>query len=155
MRKEKKQRKRRAVIPQLPPDPVQQLEDAADLHIDELDIAAQPGAEAAAVLDEAQADLAEPALEEVPTRTQRADTGDLYGVHVIPAEDRELAATEDSTLGENFLEALEETSAENGPAPEHELDVVDDSDECHKTHHSTDRRDRPVADKGAGGTGGL
>jgi hypothetical protein len=35
------------------------------------------------------------------------------------------------------------------------LDIVDDSDEDHPGHHKTDTRDRPVADKGSGGPGGM
>ena len=44
--------------------------------------------------------------------------------------------------------------AENGAAPERELDVVDDSD-IERGHHKTDTRDRPVADKGSGGNAGM
>ena len=72
-----------------------------------------------------------------------------------PGFDRELAATEDSTLGEHFFESLDAHATEGGPAVEHEVDVLDDSDPNHPTHHPTESGDRPVADKGSGGPGGL
>jgi len=88
------------------------------------------------------------------------DTGDLYGVHVSPAGDSDLSAPEDhdsfadADLGENWIEVLEQHSAEGGPAPEHEVTVIDDSDP-HDDHPPTDFRDRPKADRGSGGPGGL
>jgi hypothetical protein len=80
------------------------------------------------------------------------DTGDLYGVHVVPAADREVPDTEDE--GEHVFDAIEQHAAEYGPVPEHELDVIDDSDD-HDNHPPTDHRDRPKADRGSGGPGGL
>ena len=88
--------------------------------------------------------------EEDPVEAQ--DTGELYGVHVSPAADRDLGSRED--LGENWIEALEEHAAEGGPMPEHEVTVIDDSDP-HDDHPPTDFRDRPKADRGSGGPGGL
>ncbi|HEY1555759.1 MAG TPA: hypothetical protein VGF94_13065 [Kofleriaceae bacterium] len=86
------------------------------------------------------------------------DTGELYGVHVPPA-DIELApedsATEgDPALGESWLEELRAKASETGAEPEHEIDVIDDTDETHP-HHATESGDRPVADKGSGGIGGV
>jgi len=91
----------------------------------------------------------------------RKDLGDLYGVHLTPASDRELAASDDTssyqdaTLGESFTEELLAKSTEGGALPEHEVIVIDDSDDLHPTHHATESGDRPVADKGSGGPGGL
>lgn len=88
------------------------------------------------------------------------DTGDLYGLHTSPASDRELSAPEDrdsyaeSDLGENWLEALGQKAAEGGPTPEREVVIVDDSD-TEAGPPPTDFRDRPKADRGSGGPGGL
>jgi hypothetical protein len=88
------------------------------------------------------------------------DTGDLYGLHTSPAGDRALAAPEDhdafveAANGENWLEALEQQSAEGGPTPEHEVVIVDDSDP-QRGPPPTDFRDRPKADRGSGGPGGM
>jgi hypothetical protein len=76
------------------------------------------------------------------------------------ASDRDLDKTPDreefvdSEQGENWLETLEKKAAEYGAAEEEEVVVIDDSDE-HRGHSGSDHRDRPVADKGAGGHGGL
>lgn len=88
------------------------------------------------------------------------DTGELYGVHMVPAEDRDLSAgpdhgtNVDADEGEHVFESIEQHAAEYGPVPEHELDVIDDSDN-HDNHPPTDFRDRPKADRGSGGPGGL
>jgi hypothetical protein len=80
------------------------------------------------------------------------------------AADTNLAAREDQDLfegswrGETWLEALEEHAMEMGPAPEEEVVIIDDSDiehPDHRGHHPTEWRDRPIADKGSGGPGGL
>jgi hypothetical protein len=45
-----------------------------------------------------------------------------------------------------------------GPAPEEEVVIIDDSEiehPDHRGHHPTEWRDRPIADKGSGGPGGL
>ena len=81
------------------------------------------------------------------------DTGELYGVHVSAAEDR-VAPDSDSSLGENWFESLGHTAAEGGPMPEHEVVIFDESDP-HSGPSATDFRDRPKADRGAGGPGGL
>ena len=108
-------------------------------------------------------DLANPAertADDVAAATHK-DVGDLYGVHVTPASDRELAdatdvsSYQDATLGETFTEELLAKSTEGGTLPEHEVVVLDDSDDQHPTHHPTESGDRPVADNGSGGPGGL
>jgi hypothetical protein len=94
-------------------------------------------------------------------RTAKADdVGELYGVHLPPAQDRERGSGPEhgeyaeSELGENWLETLGGETAEGGPVPEHEVDPNDDSD-YRGGHHATESGDRPVADKGSGGPGGL
>jgi hypothetical protein len=81
------------------------------------------------------------------------DVGDLYGVHTPIASDRQLP-DDDRAFdgGQNWVEALEERAVEGGPLPEHELDVVDEHDD---KHPHTDTKDRPIADLGAGGRGGM
>jgi hypothetical protein len=81
------------------------------------------------------------------------DEGDLYGVHTPAASDRTLPDDDRAfESGQNWIEALEERSAEGGPLPEHEIDVVDEADD---KHPHTERKDRPIADLGSGGRGGL
>jgi hypothetical protein len=110
--------------------------------------------------DEMDTTLDEDVEDEAEAEAGAEDTGDLYGVHVTPAEDRELAAPDDqdsykdADLGENWIESLEQHAAEGGPTPEHEVTVIDDSDP-HDDHPPTDFRDRPKADRGSGGPGGL
>ncbi|HSN30883.1 MAG TPA: hypothetical protein VLT45_31560 [Kofleriaceae bacterium] len=152
-----------------PEDPSQQLDDAGEFHIEPLAIEAQPAAEAAEDLDiasaenvEGESERDEPAADEPPERVR--ETGELYGVRTPHAGDANLAAPEDqdsyegAERGENWLEALEEHATVMGPVPEEEIVIVDDSDVGapeHRGHHSTEWRDRPVADKGSGGPGGL
>jgi hypothetical protein len=88
------------------------------------------------------------------------DVGLLYGVHVPPAMETELSAGEDhdsyrgADLGESFIEMLVEKSTELGPLPEHDVDVIDESDP-EAPPPPTDHRDRPKADRGSGGVGGM
>lgn len=166
-----------------PEDPSQLLDDASQYADLDLEIEAQPDTEAGADFAAALADSAgeegaldddalgfEEAARELDTPAETTadaiadaasdeDTGDLYGVHIPPADpDFDLTGDqesfEDSELGEHVFETLEKETAEAGAEPEHVLDLVDTSDE-HVQHHSTERRDRPVADKGSGGIGGL
>jgi hypothetical protein len=124
----------------------QQLDDSGDFQVE-----AQPDAEAT---EDREAAETEP-------QPRVKDVGDLYGVHLPPASDRDLDGAEDqesfrdSTLGETFVEELITHATEGGPTEEHLIDVVDDSDADHPTHHATESRDRPVADKGSGGPGGV
>ncbi len=153
-----------------PEDPTQQLDDTGEFHIEPLAVEAEPAAEISEQFDIASAENVggEEEFGEEPTvETQSElvhDTGELYGVRTPHAGDTNLAAAEDrdafegSWRGENWLESLEEHAAVMGPAPEEEVVIVDDSDvdhPDHRGHHSTDWRDRPVADKGSGGPGGL
>jgi hypothetical protein len=85
----------------------------------------------------------------------RRGAGDLYGVHVTPAIDRDLPDDDRAQAeGESWLEHLNATAAEVGPEPEHVLDMLDDSDP-HAGHHKRAKDDVPVADHGSGGPRGL
>lgn len=81
--------------------------------------------------------------------------GDLYGVHVTAAADRELP---DDDLaqeeGESWLERLETSATESGPEPEQMIDINEDTDP-RAGHHRTATSDTPVADLGSGGPRGL
>lgn len=154
-----------------PEDPTQQLDDTGEFHIEPLAVEAQPAAEASEDFDIAAAENVEGeselGLEEAAADEHRDlahETGELYGVRTPHAGDTSLAAPEDqdayegSWRGENWREALEEHAATMGPAAEEEIVIVDDSDvehPDHRGHHPTEWRDRPVADKGSGGPGGL
>ena len=136
-------------------------EDLATLHLEPVAVEAQPAAEAAEDLDIAAAEVVE---SEAELEQAVKDTGELYGVRVPHAGDPHLAAPEDQDAfegamrGETWLEALGEHATAMGPAPEEEVVVVDDSDHehpRHRGHHATESGDPPVADKGAGGPGGM
>lgn len=143
-----------------PDDPVQSLE-SGEVDVDPLEVEAEVAELADDVIEPArdademdQAELARPGM------PADEDIGELYGVHQPGGEDHDLAdpddedGYQDATLGENWLEALESHAAEGGPADEQEIVVIDETDEEHP-HHSTESGDRPVADKGSGGVGGL
>lgn len=156
-----------------PGDPSQQLDEAGEFHVVPLEVEALPEAEADADTDlavelaeeEGETDLEdeEYGLEpgEEPTAEQRTarakDRGDLYGVHTPPATDTDVAPDRpsQSTDGETWTEELLAHAAEGGAVAEHELDVTEEAEDPHWGHHGTESRDRPVADKGAGGRGGL
>lgn len=85
----------------------------------------------------------------------RQGAGDLYGVHVTSAVDRDLPDDDQAQAeGENWLEHLNATAAESGPEPEAVLDMLDESDP-HAGHHKRAKDDIPVADYGSGGPRGL
>ena len=166
----------RSIVDIDPEDPTQRIDDAGHYSITDLDVEAQPAAEAAADLDTAAIDAAgeeegedtEEDLVEEPDETTadaiaaatKKDAGELYGVHTPNAEDKDLDKTrdqeefQDSTQGETWLETLGKKATEYGAEPEEELDVIDNSDP-QGGHHSTEGGDRPVADKGSGGPSGL
>jgi hypothetical protein len=139
-----------------PADPSQQLDEAGGFQIEPLELDVEPTSESEDDLD-AAITRADPGDEDTAV-ARRQDVGELYGVHLPPALDRDLAAPEDhdsyarADAGENWIESLEQAAAENGPAVEREVDPTDDSD--HHVHHASDTRDRPVADRGGGGPGG-
>jgi hypothetical protein len=151
-----------------PEDPSQQLDDTGEFHVEPLDVDVEPAVEASEDFDVASAEnlLGESEPEDVTVDKDAeldGETGDLYGVRTPHAGDTELAAAEDrdafegSWRGENWLEALEEHATLMGPALEEEVVIVDDSDAehpDHRGHHPTERRDRPIADKGSGGPAG-
>ncbi len=118
----------RRFVESLPDDP--EIEAALDLQSLELDESPLP------VLD-ASVDVSEVAR----------DTDDLYGVY---APDDDVAMGE----GQNWIEALETDVIEYGTEPERPLDMSDDG-EMISAGRSSVTRDTPVADRGAGGPGGL
>jgi hypothetical protein len=138
------------LIPDVDPkDSVQSLDDVVVLHVEELGVDAMPHVEAEdlTVLEAFGGDY------EVPTDTRRHDSGELYGQHVPAAVDR--THPDDDTaqgVGENWVEALLEDSAESGPVPEQPLDMTDEND---LEHRSSDMRDLPVADRGSAGPRGV
>jgi hypothetical protein len=154
-----------------PTDPAQSLDEAQDFHLEPLDINVMPGAEqqedidvaigladADADEDDDPEDMLDADELTADDRTADAkDVGDLYGVHIARADapergtGPELAQYAEADLGENWLETLETDAIEGGPAAEVEVDATDDADRT----HGTESGDRPVADKGAGGPGGL
>lgn len=149
-----------------PEDPSQQLDDLGTIQVGPLAVDARPSAEAAeevatAVAENAPADVDLAVTIPHARRVEAVkDTGELYGVRTPHAGDPDLAAPEDrdgfegAERGENWLESLSGHAAESGPAPEEEVVIVDDSDP-ERGHSSTESGDRPVADKGSGGPGGL
>jgi hypothetical protein len=54
--------------------------------------------------------------------------------------------------GETWMEALDASATEFGPAPESDVDVVDEQD---VPPHPSDVKDTPVADHGSGGRSGV
>lgn len=149
-----------------PNDPVQRISedafdvsDIADLDVDAIDAA---DAEAARDLAMLESDREQAALElDTPSQTTldavdgaaEGDLGDLYGVHTPPAVDRTLPDDRAAMdQGQTWLEAMQESAVEYGAEPEHEIDLVDEQD---KPPHPSDLRDRPVADRGSGGPGGV
>jgi hypothetical protein len=159
-----------------PEDPSQQLDDIGQIDVEPLAVDARSAAETSEDFDLAFAENVtgesepedESDLEDAPSDDDSGelahDTGELYGVRTPHAGDTDLSAPEDqdsfegADRGETWLESLEEHAALMGPAPEEEVVIVDDSDlehPDHRGHHPTDWRDRPVADKGSGGSGGL
>jgi hypothetical protein len=170
----------RRVVDTDPEDPSQQLDELGQFNLEPLAFEAQPAAEALEDFDIASAEnvegeeeleeevTAELAVPSEATAEMYADaaeeTGELYGVRTPHAGDPDLAAPEDrdafegSWRGETWLEALSEHAIEMGPMPEEEVVIIDDSDLEHPGHHGyhpTEGGNRPVADKGAGGPGGL
>jgi hypothetical protein len=163
-----------------PTDPLQRLDEAPELEVTPLSVDAVSAADLAAADDLAilEGDLDETADRDtaVIVRAEadetavisealacdgeepahERDAGDLYGAHTPAAQDRDHPDNDRAfEVGENWLEALEASAAENGPEPERVLDdVVDDEDVLHPPHAS-DTRDRPVADHGSGGRAGL
>ncbi len=57
--------------------------------------------------------------------------------------------------GQNWIEALNTSAAENGPRPEQSLDSVIDDSDLYAPHRAGDNDDTPVADRGSGGPAGM
>jgi len=163
-----------------PADPVQRLDEAPELEVAPLSVDAVSAADLAAAedlailesdldqtIDRDTAVIAQVEADEAavisdamardgdPPAHER-DAGDLYGAHTPPAQDRDHPDDDRAfETGENWLEALEASAAENGPEPERGLDDVVDDEDVLQPPHASDTRDRPVADHGSGGRAGL
>lgn len=132
-----------------------------DTEPEDLDIAGDAAGDGAVDVDVVSTSPEAETLRELtPVGARVKDTGELYGVRMPHADDPALAAAEDrdayegADRGENWLEALSEHATESGPRPEEEVVIIDDSDR-ERGHSPSESGDRPVADKGAGGPGGL
>jgi hypothetical protein len=118
-----------------PTDPVQQLDEAQDFHVEPLDVNVYPEAERQdevdAALELSESDEDEDERDEVDLDDMTADertaelgdVGELYGVHLPPAQDPQrgtgpdLGQYAESELGETWLETLETDTAEGGRCP--------------------------------------
>ena len=160
-----------------PADPVQSLDEVAELQAELLDIDAVPVADVEAAQnlagldvhldDEADAEAPgagddDTSAREAPdagdadTAARRRDAGDLYGAHTPRAANRDLPDDDGAfATGQNWVEALETSAIENGAEPERELDDIVDDEDVLRPPHAADTRDTPVADHGAGGNRGL
>ncbi len=128
---------KRGVVDEDPEDPSQILDDAGNSEAD---------------LESVGED------EERPADTK--ETGKLYGVRTPHAADADLAGGPDggsfegAEEGESWMESLSQHATEGGAAPEEEVIVIDEGDE-HGGTQPSEAADRPVADTGSGGPGGL
>ncbi|MBA3459712.1 MAG: hypothetical protein H0T46_07110 [Deltaproteobacteria bacterium] len=116
-------------------------------------VPADPEVEAA--LEDQPGDFDEPEMTSLDEMEASAhDVGDLYGAHTPRAGETEHRDGDVSfNEGQNWLEALESDAVEFGTAdPERPLDMYDEQD---RGPHQGDHKDRPVADRGSGGAGGL
>jgi hypothetical protein len=163
-----------------PTDPLQQLDEAPELEVAPLDVDAVSLADAVAAEDlaileddlDATADrdtaviaaaeagetavISETEASDLAEPERARDAGDLYGAHTPPAQDREHPDDDRAfDQGENWLESLAASAAENGPEPEQGLDDIVDDEDVLQPPHPSDTRDRPVADHGSGGRPGL
>lgn len=139
-----------------PDDPVQGLDEAPELRVAEFNVDALSQADVDAMQDLAVLETtleSRGGIDEMPT-AQPKDAGELYGVHTIPALDRDIPDNDVSyEVGENWIESLQASSTEYGPAdPEDDIDVEDEMDD---PPHPSDMRDIPVADRGSAGPRGL
>ncbi|HVV84172.1 MAG TPA: hypothetical protein VHE35_13965 [Kofleriaceae bacterium] len=141
-------------------DRVPFVDASGDLEVGPLAVDVEPQADAADAAERMRRDHRDSDASLDAAEAAGRETGELYGVRTPHAGDPDLAAAEDrdafegAERGENWTEALTEHAAESGPAPEEEVVIVDDSDP-ERGHHATESGDRPVADKGSGGPGGL
>jgi hypothetical protein len=170
LRHQRSRRAARAAAPEYfasdPLDPVQGLDEAAELQVVPLDVdalsqedvaAAQDLAVLESKLDEREGtdtgDGVDPVIE---LAAETRDAGDLYGAHTPVAADREhLDDDRAFDEGQNWVEALAASAIENGPEAERTLDDIVDDEDVLSPPHPSDSRDRPVADHGSGGRRGL
>ncbi len=138
-----------------PADPVQSMDALDQLDLDDLDVDALSMAEGTGEFERATLDS--PADTTLDASGQSSsEVGDLYGVHTPRALDR-AHPDDDAAMdeGQNWIEALETSAAENGPLPEEPLDSIVDDDDVYGAPHPSDSDDTPVADRGSGGPAGI
>jgi hypothetical protein len=152
-----------------PQDAVQSFDDIYPLHVEELGVEAMTEADVEGDLElaetetfledegEQEPELAGDRVENLDDIERRAhDVGDLYGIHTPHATDRDHPDDDHAFAeGQNWMEALETDAAEGGPAPEEGIEDVVDDEDVYDPPHASDTRDRPVADRGSGGPGGI
>jgi hypothetical protein len=149
-----------------PEDPVQSMDALDQVDLDDLDVDALSMAEGTGEIERAtvESSLEERAMElDTPEDTtldaieqSASDVGDLYGVHTPRAADR-VHPDDDQAMedGQNWIEALETSAAENGPMPEESLESIVDDEDIYAAPHPSDSEDTPVADRGSGGPAGI
>lgn len=144
-----------------PADPVQSMDALDQVDLDDLDVDALSMAEGTGEIERAtlESSLEESAMElDAPEGFDQAsgDVGNLYGVPTRRAEDR-LHPDDDRAMaeGQNWIEALETSAAENGPVPEQPIDASVDDEDFYGAPPPSDSEDTPVADRGSGGPGGI
>jgi hypothetical protein len=99
---------------------------------------------------EAALDLASLDLDEEAGEIAVPETVTVEAMESPPDDDVAMKA------GQNWVEALETDAIEDGFEPEKPLRITDDTGAEHSTHDlSASDDDIPVADRGAGGPGGI
>ena len=145
-----------------PQDPLQAFDEPIEALGEPLDVDALSNEDAESALDLARAgfDIEDRSFDSFPGSTMPPgeivhDAGELYGVHIVPAEDTDVVDGDTAMdQGENWLEALSASSTEYGAKPERVIDLIDDEEHL-AAPHPTDTRDIPVADRGSAGPRGL
>ena len=149
-----------------PADPLQSMDALDQVDLDDLDVDALSMAEGTGSFERATMEsslegaamelegLEDPTLDSI--EQSASDVGDLYGVHTPRAMDR-VHPDDDQAMedGQNWIEALETSAAENGPLPEQSLESIVDDDDIYGAPHPSDSDDTPVADRGSGGPAGI
>lgn len=152
--------RRSSIVDLDPEDPTQLLDEAGQFSVVDLELEAQPHAEADADLDAAVATTAED-YSDIIDATDIGDAGDLYGVHVPRASDPQSdirgdrEAFDAESDGEHMFDSLQRKMTENGTADPEEDVRFEDASDRQGGHRKSDTRDRPIADKGSGGKSGL
>ena len=132
-----------------PADPVQSMDALDQVDLDDLDVDALSMAEGTGQYERAS-------LESAYEEPEASEVGDLYAVPEPRGEDR-LYPDDDQAMneGQNWIEALETSAAENGPLPGQSVASLVDDEDGFGARHASDSEDTPVADRGSGGPAGI